>query len=126
MEPGRRWLSSFGDRDYFLELRQGAISIVSKPIYGRITKAPVMVFARRLVEGSPGAVGIRTGRETLAAGDHRGWRAGPWALVSVVDSGPGIPAEVLPREHGFRAALAKPYVAAELREALTLRRVSRR
>jgi len=46
---------------------------------------------------SSGALVVRTERVRLPSGDPRGWRPGPYALVSVVDSGPGIPAEVLPR-----------------------------
>ena len=42
---------SLADRDYFLQLRQGAASIVSRPISGRVTGMPIMVFARRLVDG---------------------------------------------------------------------------
>ena len=47
--------------------------------------------------GSTGTLIIRTERATLAAGDPRGLRPGPYALLSVVDAGPGIPPDLLPR-----------------------------
>jgi len=47
--------------------------------------------------GSKGTLLVRTERETLSDGDPRGWRPGPYAVVTVVDSGPGIPPAVLPR-----------------------------
>ena len=96
---------SFGDRDYFLELRQGAISIVSKPIYGRITKAPVMVFARRLVDrgGSfdgavVGAVDLRHIAEMVSdpdMGPHGAIALRADDLSLVARSGPGGAAAAL-------------------------------
>jgi CheY-like chemotaxis protein len=47
--------------------------------------------------GSTGTLVVRTERATIAAGDPRGLRPGPYALLSVVDGGPGIPPELLPR-----------------------------
>jgi signal transduction histidine kinase/ActR/RegA family two-component response regulator len=42
-----------GDREYFEALRGGAASVVSRPISGRISKVPIMIFARR-VAGADG------------------------------------------------------------------------
>jgi signal transduction histidine kinase/ActR/RegA family two-component response regulator len=52
---------SLADRDYFLQLREGVDSIVSRPISGRVTKTPIMVFARRLVDGRGSFAGVVIG-----------------------------------------------------------------
>jgi signal transduction histidine kinase/ActR/RegA family two-component response regulator len=52
---------NYGDRDYFQELRAGAATAVSKPFLGRISKAPIMAFGRRLVDGEGRFAGVVAG-----------------------------------------------------------------
>jgi PAS domain S-box-containing protein len=70
---------SYADRDYFLAVRAGATTAVSKPLFGRLTKVPILVFARRLEDREGRFVGA-----AVATVDLRRLAA----MVSVPDLGP--------------------------------------